>query len=275
VGDLAVDTAVEGGEGRYTARLSSDWEIWGPMGGYVASIALRAAGAHSGLTRPAAMSVHFLSVASFDAVDIEVATLRSSRRAASVRVDVSQGGKAVLEALVWMVAGAGDGLVHDHAVAPAVTHHSELKTIRELVDPETRPPFRFWENFDAKPLKWVEDWENRPPGEPVWQQWLRFLPTPTFADPYVDACRLLILADVASWPSAAQAHRANSGFIAPNLDVNVQFHRPASEHEWLLADGFSGVAEDGLIGFRSQVWSDGGALLASGSGQLLCRRIPG
>ena len=48
MGDLAADTAVtEVGEGRYTARLSRDWEIWGPMGGYVAATALRAAGAAS------------------------------------------------------------------------------------------------------------------------------------------------------------------------------------------------------------------------------------
>src|SRR5207248_975763 len=85
---------------------------------------------------------------------------------------------------------------------------------------------------------------------------------------------LLILADVASWPSAAQAHRANSGFIAPNLDINVQFHRDGREEQWLLADGVSAVAEDGLIGFRSQVWSDTGRLLASGAGQLLCRPVP-
>ena len=44
MGDLAVDRAVEPiGDGRYRAMVSQDWEIWGPMGGYVASIALRAA----------------------------------------------------------------------------------------------------------------------------------------------------------------------------------------------------------------------------------------
>jgi acyl-CoA thioesterase-2 len=46
MGDLAADTRVEQvGNGRYGAHLSSEWEIWGPMGGYVAAIALRAAGA--------------------------------------------------------------------------------------------------------------------------------------------------------------------------------------------------------------------------------------
>ena len=45
MGDLDRDTAVVGDGGRYTATLSDDWEIWGPNGGYIAAILLRAAGA--------------------------------------------------------------------------------------------------------------------------------------------------------------------------------------------------------------------------------------
>ena len=222
------------------------------------------------------MSCHFLSVAAFDNVDIATTTLRAGKRTASTRATISQQGKPVLEAIVWSVAGASDGLDHDHAEMPDVPGHTDLKNIRELVNPDDEPPFPFWKNFEVKPLHFLpfEEWIKRPPSEPIWREWLRFSPTATFDDPYVDAARLLILADVASWPSAAQAHPGGNGFIAPNLDVNVQFHRDAREDEWLLTDGFSAVAEDGLIGFRSQVWSDGGRLLASGSGQLLCRPVP-
>src|SRR5437764_14249330 len=101
VGDLAVDTEIEGNDGHYTGRPFEDWAIWGPMGGYIAAFGLRAAGAHSGLARPAAFSCHFLSVAAFDTIDIETTTLRASKRAASTRVGISQGGKAVLEAIAW------------------------------------------------------------------------------------------------------------------------------------------------------------------------------
>jgi hypothetical protein len=31
MGDLAVDTRITGGGGRYTATLARDWEIWGPI----------------------------------------------------------------------------------------------------------------------------------------------------------------------------------------------------------------------------------------------------
>src|SRR5688572_4922727 len=113
MGDLGVDTTVERvGEGRYRAVLSSDWEIWGPMGGYIASVALRAAGAESPFARPASFTCHYLGVAAFDAVDIEVTALRSARTALSQRVEITQGGKRMLEATVWSV-GDVDGLEHD------------------------------------------------------------------------------------------------------------------------------------------------------------------
>src|SRR5437763_2649210 len=62
VGDLEEDTAVERvSNGRYRATVSSDWALWGPVGGYLASIALRAAGAHSALPLPASLSCQYLS----------------------------------------------------------------------------------------------------------------------------------------------------------------------------------------------------------------------
>ena len=51
------------------ATLSADWEIWGPCGGYVAALALRAAGAESPFARPASFFCHYLSVAAFAPVD--------------------------------------------------------------------------------------------------------------------------------------------------------------------------------------------------------------
>ena len=49
MGDLAVDTATEQiGPNTFLCDLSPDWEIWGPNGGYLASVALRAAGIASG-----------------------------------------------------------------------------------------------------------------------------------------------------------------------------------------------------------------------------------
>src|ERR1700690_1666192 len=118
MGDLGIDTAVAGGDGRYTARMSRDWEIWGPNGGYVASIALRAAGAFSRFDRPATLVGHFLGVAEFDApVDLEVTTLREAKRAQSMRVSMTQSGNPIFDAMIWSV-GDVAGLEHDVTEMP-------------------------------------------------------------------------------------------------------------------------------------------------------------
>ena len=133
MGDLAADTRVEGASGEYMARLSRDWEIWGPNGGYVAAIALRAAGAHSRFDRPATFSCHYLSVGAFDEVQLEVSTLRASRRAESLRVSMTQGEKRILEALVWTIADI-DGLAHDQTTMPQRPEPLSLPTYDDLLN---------------------------------------------------------------------------------------------------------------------------------------------
>lgn len=271
MGDFDKDTAVDGANGRYRAHLSADWEIWGPMGGYVASVALRAAAAEAadGL-EPASFTCQFLSIARFDAVDVEVEVRRVARRANAVSVEVSQEGTPVLDAQAWFAAPA-DIVVHDHAEPHRYGHPDDHLPISEYtIDP---PPFAFWHNFEGKPLDWIDDWEHYPGGEPEWAEWLRFVPTPEFDDHVVEACRTLLLADLPSFPSASRAHPTSTrDWVAPNLDLAVQFHRLDDLGEWLLVRGRSPIADRGLIGFRSEVWTADGRLVTSGSGQLLGRR---
>ena len=61
--------------------------------------------------------------------------------------------------------------------------------------------------------------------------------------------------------------------MAPTLDLNVAFHRPTSREPWLLCDGAAPLSTRGLFGWTARVWSPGGALLASGGGQCLYRRV--
>ena len=273
MGDLTTDTAVESvGDGRYVGRLSADWEIWGPMGGYVAAIALRAAGLESPFSRPASFACHYLGVATFDDVDVIVTPNRVGRGAASHRVVLTQGGKSILEAVVWSVPET-EGLEHDLAEAPDVPPPDDLPSAEELSRGE-RPPFRFWDNFDSRPLTWVDPWPPSEPLEPMWRSWLRFLAWEPGAEPWLDAGRVLLLADLPSWPSAHRPHAwQEPPYIAPTLDLHVVFHRLVPDEPWMLLEGTSPVAADGLIGFTSRVWSTTGALVASGNGQTLCRRV--
>jgi len=269
VGDLERDTRVEGADGRLRAQLSRDWDIWGPNGGYVAAVALRAAGATTALRRPASFACQYLSVAQFDAVDLAVQTLRSGRRAAALRVSMTQQQRPILEALVWVVDDTLAGLEHDVAVMPAVPPVEALASFEELAIPGY-PWFPFWNNLESRP---IEPGERTAAGAPIYRIWVRYRPTPTFADPFVDAARMLVALDTMMWPAAARGHDPTAPYQAPNMDLAVQFHRAAPTTEWLLVDAQSPIGSGGLLGCRSHVWAPDGRLLATGTGQLLCRPV--
>jgi acyl-CoA thioesterase II len=273
MGDLALDTVVEPvGDGHYRADVFQDWEIWGPMGGYMAGLALRAAGAESPFARPASFFCHYLGVAAFEPVDIAVTVQRQARTACSQRVSVTQHDRPILTAELWSV-GDVDGLDHDHAVAPSVPSPDELTPVEELM-PDTRPPFPFWDNVESRTVQFERVWPPPGPLSPTWRSWLRLRPTATFDDPWIDAVRSVIFVDVQSWPAAHRPHAwKEPPFIAPSLDLYVAFNAPVPDTDWLLADGDAPIARDGLMGWSGRLWSPAGQLVASGGGQLLCRRL--
>jgi len=279
MGDLADLTAVTPvGEGHFTATLSRDFEIWGPMGGYVASVALRAAGAAATLPRPASFFCHYLRVAKFAPVDLHVTTMRSGRTAESLRVVMSQEGKHVLDATVSVITQIddADSLVHDAAEPPDVPGPEALPNLVELMGDDL-PPFAFWRNFDARPVHWNPEWPPPGPETPEWREWLRFVPRSTFDDPWVDACRSVLLIDLPSWPAGSRPHgwRWKDGpeWIAPSLDLYVAFHRFVPDDPWLLIEGFAPIATAGLLGWHGSLWSSDRQLVATGGGQALFRRI--
>ena len=72
--------------------------------------------------------------------------------------------------------------------------------------PADAPMFPFWNNLECRPCDWIDDWEHRPPGVFHENAWYRFRPTPTFADPFLDAGRALLVLDTVLWPVAARGH---------------------------------------------------------------------
>jgi len=276
MGDLGKDTAVRGGDGRYTATMARDWEIWGPMGGYVAAVALRAAGAHSRFGRPASIVGHFLGVADFADVDIATTTKRAASRAESIAVSITQDGKPIFDALVWTVADGVAGLDHERSHFPdGVGEPESYPTVQEhiarMATPPPAPPFPFWSNFESRPLQWIENWEQRAPTAPVWESWERYVVEPDPNDAYLCAARLLVLVDVGSWPGVTRLHVDTQGLYAPSLDIACEFHRIAPGAAPLFVRGESPSGAEGLLGTHQQVWSRDRELLASGVSQLLCR----
>jgi acyl-CoA thioesterase II len=263
--DLDAATAVAGTNGKYAMRLSDAWEIWGPNGGYLAAIALRAASMQAEIRQPASLYCHFLSSPKFDDVELQVAVLKKGRRSESLSVQMRQFGKPVLQALV-RTAAHGPGYEHQQIAAPAVALPHTLKTWSELHQNDSGPKFKFWNNIEARPTNPTIPDKPQPA---IARDWIRFQPRACFEDVFVDAARSLILLDTYGWPAAWRAHPDNK-FIAPNLDTSIWFHRFSPQSEWLLIDHECPIATGGLLGVQGRVWDIDGQLLATGSAQLCC-----
>jgi acyl-CoA thioesterase II len=256
-------TELEGDGERYSVRLSEAWEIWGPSGGYLAALALRAAGRCAEIPRPASFYCHFLRSPEFDEVELAVELLKRGRRSESLSVTMAQGGSPVLFALVRTAAEA-PGYEHQIPSAPQVTPPEASKPYERTRD--GKPIFKFWDNVSCRrPDRGPADDED----SPSIREWVRFEPTPCFEDPFVDAARPLILLDTFGWPAVYQRYRGVD-YVAPNLDTSVWFHRLARTSEWLLVDHECPAAGDGLLGVSGRVWDEDGCLLASGGAQLCC-----
>ena len=109
MGNFDTDTSLTGSAGRYEAKLSEDWRVWGPAGGYVAAVALRAAGMEAQIKRPASFSGHFLRIGDFREVELEVTPLHAGRRSESIHVVMRQYGRPIFQGIL-RTAAAGDGL---------------------------------------------------------------------------------------------------------------------------------------------------------------------
>ncbi len=268
--DFLEDTGIEiipGEQDRYRAELSPNWAVWGPNGGYLAAIALRAAMARSRASRPASFHCHFLAVGEFAPVDVRVVPVGGGKRAESLRVEVIQQERLLLAATVWMVADGLQGYQHDFGAAPDVPGPNALRGYQELAE-EYHEWYPIWRSIEGRPVRWRD-----PPGRPEWHAWLRFTET-AIPDRQADALRQLFWLDFPGWNATISAHEWPFPFLAPNLDLTVQFHRFAPQETWILADGLALLAEDGLVGCVSRLWSEDGRLLATGTSKHISRPNP-
>ena len=266
--DFGIDSAVAKQDGRYVASLAEGWEIWGPQGGFIAAVALRAAGAATSFRRPVSVACHYLRPGQVGRVDIRVESLRQSMRAESLRVTLLQNELSIVEALVW-TAGELVGVDHSAAAAPVVPPPEELEPWETHL-PGGESPFPFWRNFDVHPVapqpsEWTRATEAR------WLVWSRLRVRPPLDDPFVDAARMLLAADSAMYPAATFAHDAVFPFIAPSLDLIMCFHLAGAESEWLLVDAVAPLADGALVAGKASIWSSDGRLLASAMQQMLQR----
>jgi len=270
MGDLFEDTAVVGGEnGQYTSGIRDDWAGFGPLGGYLAAIALRAAGAASQFERPATFSCHYLSPADFGPVQLSVRRVFGGKRTESLHVTMTQGARAILEATAWTLGEIAPGLDdHGTLAMPESPPPESLSNWEELPAPMAPSPrVVLWRNIDLRLIDW-QGWHAA--GEPRIDGWYRFRPRATMPDAFTEAARSLVIMDAAMWLAAMNPHVRRARILAPTVELTVRFYHPART-EWLRCHARSDIALGGLIDGRAMVWSRDGALVAHGGCQMLYR----
>ncbi|HXC54222.1 MAG TPA: thioesterase family protein [Rhizomicrobium sp.] len=266
MGKLQDDTALVERDGKLFATLSRDWEIWGPNGGYVAAIALRAAGkAAPAGHRPATISVQYLSAGQFAEAEAVVEAVKKGRSAWCINVALVQNGKRFLQAQVWTTDRSEGPNSNEHEM-PDVPGPAGLKSYAEIYPRESEKR-NFWDNFEGRPTR-IYTREDPSPDATI-REWHRYPGFDAGGDVFADFARPLILIDTLQWPAHNRPLPSYPSYIAPSLDVSVWFHQAPGTAVWLLADVHTATAVGGLIHGAARVWSEDGRLLASGSSHMI------
>lgn len=284
---LDQETAVEQiAEGKYRGTVSEEWKLWTPVGGYLTAIALRAAESASTMARPVSLTAHYLHEATFGPADLEVTRLGATDRSESLFVRMSQGGNDILAAMVsaaptdlpgpdlnWQAAPevpdpegmAGTVLYEDAAKLLGDQPYwkkLEFRMVKGL------PASRSYPNMAGLSEEELIERRLEPRRDAHIRGWQRVPNADGAKDPWLDACRTTIVCSGMMFPVAADPFTPPLRFIAPTLNLTVEFHSFHPEEQWLLADATGSRALDGVIGTDTRVWGRGGDLIATASAQL-------
>jgi len=270
MGQLHEDTSVTGTDGSLKARISEDWKIWGPNGGYLAAIALRAAGTAVPQThRPATMSCQFLAGGRFGPADVTVTPVKQGRMASCLNVKLANDGEVFMQAQIWTTAKE-KGPENADRMMPDVPAPDDLPTMEELSGSNSSHPF--WSNFDRRPVGFLPPGQIDERGAAV-QQWFRYPGHGVQSDPFIDAGRAVVLLDTLMWPAHWRTRPDEPDYIAPSLDLSVWFHSDVSDSEWLLVDSKADTASAGLIYGSGSIWSRDGRLMATAGSHMMHRAL--
>jgi acyl-CoA thioesterase len=284
---LEQQTAVtQTGDGKYRGEILEDWKMWVPVGGYLTAISLRAAQASSTMVRPLSVSCHYLNEATFGPCDLDVEILRTTDRAESLLVRMSQDGKDILVSLVSAAPAGLLGPVINWVEAPAAPNPDTLEqTILDDDVVQIMGDQPYWKMLEFRMIKGLKGSHNYPEIDALSDEEytkLRFTPRRDahirgwtrvpcgegFSDPWIDAGRYIIVAAGLMFPVAADPFTPPLKFIAPTVNLTVDFHTFYPKAPWMLADATGTYASDGTLGADARLWTQEGELLVTAHSQM-------
>lgn len=256
---------------RFQIELTRDWALWGPAGGYLAALALRAASECTLLIRPISMACQYFRVGRFEPIDLVVTTLKRGKRSDALRIDLIQDTRLIMSSQVWAGATGAPTMEHDYVPEVAIPEPSTVPTY-ESVYPN-RPIHPFMARIESRPINPIAD-EESAPRAPELSGLYRFRPRAIGNSVFTDYARALILMDTFAWLATYPAHPGPSPWIAPNLDFYYRFHRSMMDSPWMHMRTRAQLAHDSVISAEGEIRSLDGDLLISGATSLLCSSRP-
>jgi acyl-CoA thioesterase len=247
--------------------LDPAWEIWGPAGGYLAAIALRAVGEQAEARhRPITLTGQFVGVAKPGQLEVAVEVLKPGG-AALYAVRLSQDGRLIFLAQIWTTARCEPS----HPIAPKmppVPPPSSCVDTHAFFAQRGAAEIPFWRNIDGRLVnpRWADE---PPPADPRQLRWMRYCDWEPTAHPYLEAMRSALLIDIGVWPAHWHRLTEPADYLAPSLDLTVWFHQREPAGEWLLSEADSDVAAVGVVNGRVRIWAEDGRVIATGGGQCL------
>jgi acyl-CoA thioesterase len=244
------------GDGRYIAALDPDWDgPFGPNGGYIAAVLLRA-GQYE-LARPELppriINVHYLRTVGHEPARVSVHVLREGRNNATVRVAMRHEDRLTAMALITHSAARPQAMTMTQP-APTVPRPEEIDEIPvdELAQlPPSFSRLRMRPCFGAPLLSSAPD--------AVTGGWVSFRDDNADADAAYDAARLTALSDL-WWPAVFPA--ADRLYGAPTLELSVHLRASAPVRGPILARFTTNTIAEGHLDEVGQLWSPTGQLLA-------------
>lgn len=267
MGTLTEATHLSQAADGFMVDLDPAWEGWGPAGGYLAAIALRAAervvpDGH----RPVTLNAQFLSRAESGTADVR-ATIRKPGGASMVDVALSQSGRCFFQAQIWTTSRTA-GPRRTSISMPVVPPPETLETLESHFSKLGRPLVKFWANLDCRPVEF-----GAPGGPPLQtdrlQRWYRFRDEAVSVTPFDLATRTAVLIDSNIWAAHWRNLESEPDYAGPSLDLTLWFHDASSHTDWLLIDSVSPIAVDAIVHGTASVWSADGRLVATGGGNCL------
>jgi acyl-CoA thioesterase len=250
--DLA--TAVFPAEEGFTASIDPGWTVGSkPNGGYLLSMANRAALSVTGQPHPLAVSSHFVAAPSPGPAELDVRLVRAGRSVSTARVTLLQEGQPRLEALV----SAGRVERDERPDWAAAAEPPELAPVEECVRGQAEAPGGFrvgiFEHLDVRMDPATMGWAKGDPGGRLQMQgWVRF----SDARP-PDPLSLLQVVDILP-PASFEL-----GVLrwAPTVEMSV-YVRAMPADGWLRCVVRGNLLQGGWFDEGAEVWDEHGHLVA-------------